>query len=63
MLIDPAASPAFYDRLEALSAAASEDEGTRMPGQNKRLSDPIEVPEALWDLMLSLSDGPTHADV
>lgn len=63
MLIDPSASAAFYDRLAALSAAASEDEGTRMPGQNKRLQDPVEVPEALWDLMLSLTDGPAHADV
>ncbi len=63
MLVDPAASPAFFDRLEALSAAASEDAGTRMPGQNKSLQDPVEVPEALWDLMVSLSNGPTHADV
>lgn len=63
ILIDPAASPAFYDRLHALSAAASEDEGTRMPGQNKRLNDAVDVPEALWDLMLSLSKGPAHADV
>lgn len=63
MLIDPSASPAFYDRLEALAAAATEDEGTRMPGQNKRLHDPVDVPEALWDLMVSLSKGPAHADV
>lgn len=63
MLIDPAASPAFFDRLEALAAAATEDEGTRMPGQNKRLKDPVDVPDALWDLMISLSNGPAHADV
>lgn len=63
MLIDPAASPAFFDRLGALGAAAIEDEGARMPGQNKRLIDPVEVPQALWDLMVTLSNGPAHADV
>ena len=63
MLIDPVASPAFFDRLDALGAAATEDAGARMPGQNKRLQDPVEVPDALWDLMLALSNGPAHADV
>ncbi len=63
MLIDPSASSAFYERLEALATVATEDDGARMPGQNKRLSDHVEVPEALWDLMVSLSNGPTHADV
>ena len=63
MLIDPSASSAFYDRLEALAAAATEDENTRMPGQNKRLQDPIDVPDALWNLMIARSNGPIHADV
>lgn len=63
MLIDPAASPAFFDRLEQVAAAVAEDEGARMPGANKQLSDPVEVPEPLWQLMLSLAGGPAHADV
>ncbi|MGH1577537.1 Ldh family oxidoreductase [Planktotalea sp.] len=63
MLIDPAASPAFYERLEALGAAAIEDVGTRMPGQNKQLLEAVQVPDALWDLMTSLANGPSHADV
>lgn len=58
MLIDPAASPAFFERLAQVSAAASEDEGARMPGQNKTLQDPVPVPDTLWDLMVSLSNGP-----
>ena len=63
MLIDPAASPAFFDRLAQVSAAATEDEGARMPGQNKQLKDPVQVPDALWEMMLALSNGPVHADV
>ncbi|MEP5153291.1 MAG: Ldh family oxidoreductase, partial [Planktotalea sp.] len=58
LLIDPAASGAFFDRLEALAAAVGEDHGARMPGQNKQLQDPVEVPGALWDQMIALSKGP-----
>ncbi len=63
MLIDPAASPAFFDRLAQVSEATAENADARMPGQNKQLKDPVEVPAALWDQMIALSNGPAHADV
>ncbi len=63
MLIDPSASPAFFERLTQVSKATAEDPGARMPGQNKQLIDPVEVPDALWDQMVALSNGPAHADV
>ncbi|MFK7837948.1 MAG: Ldh family oxidoreductase [Sulfitobacter sp.] len=57
LIIDPSASPDFGDRLSALSMAASTDEGARMPGQNKVPSDPVEVEEAVWAQMQTLSKG------
>lgn len=63
LLIDPEASAAFFDRLEQVAVAAAADAGTRMPGANKHLTDPVDVPEDLWKLMLTLSKGPAHADV
>lgn len=48
LLIDPAAAPEFPERLAALASAIGDDEGGRMPGQHRRLSDPVEVPDALW---------------
>ena len=55
ILIDPSASPDFAPRLAALSEAASADEGARMPGQNKQISDPVEVAKDTWELMQSLA--------
>ncbi|WP_293440945.1 Ldh family oxidoreductase [Planktotalea sp.] len=63
MLIDPSASPAFYDRLSQVSEATAENTGSRMPGQNKVLNEAVDVPKALWALMQSLSNGPVHSDV
>lgn len=63
LLIDPSANPVFFERFAQVQAGVGQDEGARMPGANKRLSDPVEVPEALWQQMLDLANGPAHADV
>ena len=57
LLIDPGTSPEFGARLSALAEAASADEGARMPGQGRAPSDPVDVPEAVWELMQRLSAG------
>ena len=49
IVIDPSASTDFADRLAGLSAAATADEGARMPGQGKKPMDPVEVADAVWD--------------
>ncbi|MDG1171146.1 MAG: Ldh family oxidoreductase [Sulfitobacter sp.] len=55
IVIDPSASPDFAARLTALSAAASADEGARMPGQNKVPADPVVVEDHVWALMETLA--------
>ncbi len=55
IVIDPATSPDFGDRLSALAEAASADAGARMPGQGKVPSDPVEVTQAVWDQMRGLA--------
>jgi (2R)-3-sulfolactate dehydrogenase (NADP+) len=58
ILIDPDSGVAFYDRLAQVTQAVAMDAGTRIPGQNKRLTDPVEVPAALWDQICALANGP-----
>jgi (2R)-3-sulfolactate dehydrogenase (NADP+) len=58
ILIDPSSAPAFGATLAALSAAASTDAGARMPGQNRRPADPVEVSEAVWTRLQELAEGP-----
>lgn len=55
IIIDPSASPEFRSRLARLSAAASADEGARMPGQNRRVADRVEVDDAVWRKVTELS--------
>ena len=55
IVIDPAASPDFGARLEALTDLASTDEGARMPGQNKQPADPVEVADTVWEQMKALA--------
>ncbi|MEM9580740.1 MAG: Ldh family oxidoreductase [Pseudomonadota bacterium] len=61
ILIDPAGSGAFFDRLSQVQEGVAMDQGARMPGANKTLTDPVDVPEPLWTQMLTLSQGPAHA--
>jgi len=55
MLMDPGASPAFFDRLEQVAAGVALDEGARMPGQGKEQMDPVPLEEAVWAQTLSLA--------
>lgn len=48
LLIDPANADGFFDRLDQVSALIAQDKDARMPGQGKSLSDPVNVPDALW---------------
>lgn len=56
LLIDPATSGAFFDRLAEVESAVATDAGARMPGQDRTLADPVNVPDALWALVLGLAD-------
>lgn len=57
ILIDPTAGAAFYDRLSEVVEAVAEDPGARMPGQGKVWTDPVPVPDVLWDQMAELAGG------
>ena len=49
ILIDPAQSSEFFNRIQTLAEAIAQDEGARMPGRNKVDQDPIEVADELWE--------------
>jgi (2R)-3-sulfolactate dehydrogenase (NADP+) len=55
LLIDPETSGAFYDRMAQVSQAVALDEGARMPGQGKAAKDPVDVPDAVWNLVTGLA--------
>ena len=40
--------------MAGLSAQVARDEAARMPGQGKRLVDPVDVPDDLWALVCDL---------
>ncbi len=54
LLIDPGEG-AFFDRLAQLAQIVTQDDGARMPGQDKVPSDTAEVPEALWQQLRDLA--------
>lgn len=58
ILIDPATSPDFGDRLARLSGAIAEDPGARMPGARLAPTDPVAVPADLWAKIAALAAGP-----
>ena len=55
LLIDPSTSSVFVERLDALRAFVSVDEGGRMPGQNRVLADPVKVDPVAWSQALKLA--------
>lgn len=55
MLMDPGASPAFYDRLAQVAEGVALDEGARMPGQGKAQMDPVPLEDAVWAQTRSLA--------
>ena len=55
LLMDPAVSEAFYDRLGQVAEGVALDEGARIPGQGKREQDPVDLDQAVWDQTLALA--------
>ncbi|MGZ2258670.1 Ldh family oxidoreductase [Roseobacter sp. A03A-229] len=55
MLIDPATSPEFAARVEALAHAVAVDDGARMPGQALETQGHVQVGEAVWDRLRALA--------
>lgn len=57
ILIDPTTSAAFSTRLADLAEMITLDDNTRMPGQNRRMLDEVEVGAPTWDRLLELAEG------
>ena len=55
ILIDPQKSNSFENLLNDLKAAVSQDDGTRLPGQNKVEEEFVAVPNDLLALLEQLS--------
>ncbi|MGK7754631.1 MULTISPECIES: Ldh family oxidoreductase [unclassified Roseovarius] len=56
LIMDPDVSGgAFFDRLAQVSEAVQRDEGARMPGQARAVSDPATVDPEAWDLARRLA--------
>ncbi|MEP1520774.1 Ldh family oxidoreductase [Ascidiaceihabitans sp.] len=57
IIMDPSVTDGFGERMTELAQAVSQDEGARMPGQNRLAADPVEVPDAVWDLVTGLAEA------
>jgi len=55
LLIDPGNSEEFFERLNQVEEAVHQDEATRIPGQGKRETNPVELDHDLWAQTLSLA--------
>ncbi|WP_299588437.1 Ldh family oxidoreductase [uncultured Tateyamaria sp.] len=58
ILIDPSTSDSFGARLSALSEIVAQDDGARLPGQHRAVSDPVDVDDAAWAQALELAALP-----
>lgn len=58
-LVDPTAvsGDAFFERLDRLSHAVSEQEGARLPGATRVLPETVSIDEKVWSLANSLTSG------
>ena len=57
ILIDPTThGDHFADRFARVADAVAAQEGARIPGANRKEMTEVDVPDALWDLVTSLSD-------
>ena len=59
ILIDPASSDVFHDRVAQVADAIAADQGGRMPGQNRVMQNPVEVSDQVWNLMKTLEKAYT----
>ncbi|KEJ89937.1 Ldh family oxidoreductase [Sulfitobacter donghicola] len=57
LIIDPAVSSDFGEKVQALAEHIAQDEGARMPGQNKTAMDPVDVGEDTWALITGLAQA------
>ncbi len=57
LIIDPSVSSDFGDKIAALAEHIAQDEGARMPGQNKMAMDPVEVGDETWKMIEALAAG------
>jgi len=55
LILDPSVAAGFDAKIADLTRAASADPGTRMPGQGRTGSDPVDVPDAIWALVNGLA--------
>ena len=55
VIIDPQAGEAFYERMSKIVEAVALDQGTRIPGRDKKPSEAVEVPEVLWSTVQQLA--------
>lgn len=55
LLIDPATSGVFFDRLAQVAAAVGEDEGGRIPGAGRAPADPAKLDPKAWAQALELA--------
>ncbi len=54
ILIDPASSSEFFNKMQTIADAIEAEEGARLPGRNKVDNDPIEVADELWNKLASM---------
>jgi (2R)-3-sulfolactate dehydrogenase (NADP+) len=54
-LIDPDVSGAFFDRMALVAEGVALDPDARMPGQNKRPAEYVDVPDSLWEMVCKLA--------
>lgn len=55
LIIDPDASGAFFDRLAQVQEAVAQDGHGRIPGETRKVADPVEVEDHVWGLTRSLA--------
>ena len=55
LIMDPATSGAFFDRLAQVETAVARDAEARIPGQGRQVADPVDIEEAVWQSVLALA--------
>ena len=55
LLIDPDVSGAFFDRMALVAEGVALDPDARMPGQNTRPAEYVDVPDSLWEMVCKLA--------
>ena len=55
LFIDPDVSGAFFDRMALVAEGVALDPDARMPGQNTRQAEYVDVPDSLWEMVCNLA--------